>query len=149
MRMAKTASASFWMSLLNDLRAPGLEYDILNACTDYQQGFTDALKGFFPQVSGRSAPIIRSATAANTPYKWIGSPFTPISKKHMQNTTLNAAEHTQEAINGNWGQQYRHAMQSWRNNSPGLPAILIFPLKSGRSMFDIVNAMHLICDCNE
>ncbi len=44
MWMAETESASFWMSVLTDLKARGVE-DILIACTDNLKGFTDAIKG--------------------------------------------------------------------------------------------------------
>lgn len=43
MWMAETESASFWMSVLTDLKARGVE-DILIACTDNLKGFTDAIK---------------------------------------------------------------------------------------------------------
>ena len=37
------------MSVLTDLKARGVE-DILIACTDNLKGFTDAIKGMFPQT---------------------------------------------------------------------------------------------------
>ncbi len=48
MWMAETESASFWMSVLTDLKARGVE-DILIACTDKLKGFTDAIKDVFPR----------------------------------------------------------------------------------------------------
>jgi transposase-like protein len=49
MWMAETESASFWMSVLTDLKARGVE-DILIACTDNLKGFTDGIKGVFPRT---------------------------------------------------------------------------------------------------
>jgi len=49
MWMAETESASFWMSVLTDFKARGVE-DILIACTDNLKGFTDVIKGVFPQT---------------------------------------------------------------------------------------------------
>ena len=49
MWMAETESTSFWMSVLTDLKAGGVE-DILIACTDNLKGFTDAIKGVFPET---------------------------------------------------------------------------------------------------
>jgi len=43
----KTESASFWMSVLTDLKKRGVE-DILIACTDNLKGFTQAITGVFP-----------------------------------------------------------------------------------------------------
>lgn len=49
MWLAETESASFWLSVLTDLKARGVD-DILIACTDNLKGFTDAIKGAFPQT---------------------------------------------------------------------------------------------------
>lgn len=49
MWMAETESASFWISVLTDLKVRGVE-DILIVCTDNLKGFTDAIKGVFPQT---------------------------------------------------------------------------------------------------
>jgi putative transposase len=43
----KTESAAFWMSVLTDLKARGVE-DILIACTDNLKGFTQAIAAVFP-----------------------------------------------------------------------------------------------------
>ena len=45
----KTESAAFWMSVLTDLKARGVE-DVLIACTDNLKGFTQAVKAVFPQT---------------------------------------------------------------------------------------------------
>lgn len=47
--IAKTESAAFWMTVLTDLKARGVE-DILIACTDNLKGFTQAIKGVFPEA---------------------------------------------------------------------------------------------------
>ena len=45
----KTESAAFWMSVLTDIKARGVE-DILIACTDNLKGFTQAINAVFPQA---------------------------------------------------------------------------------------------------
>lgn len=47
MWLAENESAAFWLSVLTDLKARGVE-DILIACTDNLSGFTQAIKGAFP-----------------------------------------------------------------------------------------------------
>jgi transposase-like protein len=47
MWVAPTESASFWMRVLTDLKARGVE-DILIASTDNLTGFTDAIQVRFP-----------------------------------------------------------------------------------------------------
>ena len=54
MWMAETESASFWMSVLTDLKARGVG-DILIASTDNLKGFTDAIKGVFRKQLPSSA----------------------------------------------------------------------------------------------
>lgn len=49
MWLNKTESASFWMSVLSDLKTRGVE-DILIACSDNLTGFTKAIKGVFPET---------------------------------------------------------------------------------------------------
>lgn len=45
----ETESASFWLNVLTDLKARGVE-DILIACTDNLKGFTDAIRSIFPKT---------------------------------------------------------------------------------------------------
>lgn len=48
MWVGKTESSSFWMSVLTDLKARGVE-DILITVTDNLNGFTDTIRAVFPQ----------------------------------------------------------------------------------------------------
>ena len=43
-------SSSFWMGVLTDLKARGVQ-DILITCTDNLNGFTDTIRTVFPQSS--------------------------------------------------------------------------------------------------
>lgn len=45
----KTESVAFWMSVLTDLKARGVE-DILIACIDNLKGFTQAIAAVFPEA---------------------------------------------------------------------------------------------------
>jgi putative transposase len=68
MWMAESESASFWLSVLTDLKARGVE-DILIACTDNLKGFTEAIEGVFPQRTLLSfALCIKSETLVSTWY---------------------------------------------------------------------------------
>lgn len=49
MWIAESESAAFWLSVLTDLKARGVQ-DILIACTDNLAGFTQAIRGVFPQA---------------------------------------------------------------------------------------------------
>lgn len=48
MRIGKSESSSFWVSVLTDLKARGVE-DILITVTDNLNGFTETIKSVFPE----------------------------------------------------------------------------------------------------
>ena len=48
MWLGKSESASFWMGVLSDMKARGVE-DILITVTDNLSGFTKTIKSVFPQ----------------------------------------------------------------------------------------------------
>jgi len=50
MWIGKAESSSFWMSVLTDLKARGVE-DILVTVTDNLNGFTDSIKAVFPNAT--------------------------------------------------------------------------------------------------
>ena len=50
MWVGKSDSSSFWMGVLTDLKARGVQ-DILITCTDNLNGFTDTIRSIFPQSS--------------------------------------------------------------------------------------------------
>ena len=50
MWVVKSENASFWMGVLTDLKARGVQ-DILITCTDNLNGFTDTIRTVFPQSS--------------------------------------------------------------------------------------------------
>ncbi len=49
MWIKETESASFWLTVLTDLKTRGVE-DILIVCTDNLKGFTDAIKSSYPKT---------------------------------------------------------------------------------------------------
>lgn len=64
MWVGKTESASFWMEVLTDLKARGVE-DILIIVTDNLNGFTGTIKSVFPDSTTQICVCIKSVTRAN------------------------------------------------------------------------------------
>lgn len=64
MWVGKSESSSFWMGVLTDLKARGVQ-DILITCTDNLNGFTDTIRTVFPSHPLRSVWYIRSGTPVN------------------------------------------------------------------------------------
>lgn len=52
MWVGKSESSSFWMGVLTDLKARGVQY-ILITCTDILNRFTDTIHNIFPQLSAQ------------------------------------------------------------------------------------------------
>lgn len=64
MWIGKSESSSFWMGVLTDLKARGVQ-DILITRTDNLNGFTDTIRTVFPSYSLKSVWYIRSETLVN------------------------------------------------------------------------------------
>jgi transposase-like protein len=128
MWMAETESASFWMSVLTDLKARGVE-DILIACTDNLKGFTDAIKGVFPNTITQLCIVHQIRNSCKYVVWKDRKPFCADLKTVYGAVNREAAETALERLQANWGQKYGHAIQSWRNNWNELTSYFDFPLE--------------------
>ena len=128
MWMAETESASFWMSVLTDLKARGVE-DILIACTDNLKGFTDAIKGVFPQTITQLCIVHQIRNSCKYIVWKDRKPFCADLKNIYGAVNRQAAEQALEDFDATWGQKYKHAIQSWRSNWDSLTSYFDFPLE--------------------
>lgn len=128
MWMAETESASFWMSVLTDLKARGVE-DILIACTDNLKGFTDAIKGVFPQCITQLCIVHQIRNSCKYVVWKDRKAFCADLKNVYSATNREVAEQELEKFDAAWGAKYRHAIQSWRNNWDNLTSYFDFPLE--------------------
>lgn len=128
MWMAETESASFWMTVLTDLKARGVE-DILIACTDNLRGFADAIRGVFPETVTQLC-IVHQIRNSCKYVVWKDRPqFCADLKEVYAAPNKEAAEHALESFAAKWESKYKHAIQSWRNNWPNLTSYFAFPLE--------------------
>ena len=128
MWMAETESASFWLSVLTDLKARGVE-DILIACTDNLKGFTDAIKGVFPQTITQLC-IVHQIRNSCKYVVWKDRKAFCVDLKEVYGApTRQAAEQALERFDHTWGSKYKHAIQSWRTNWDHLTSYFDFPLE--------------------
>jgi putative transposase len=128
MWMAETESASFWMSVLTDLRARGVE-DILIACTDNLKGFTDGIKGVFPQTVTQLCVVHQIRNSCKYVVWKDRKAFCADLKTVYGAVNRQAAEKALEELDYNWGQKYKHAITSWRTNWENLTSYFDFPLE--------------------
>ena len=134
MWMAETESASFWMSVLTDLKARGVE-DILIACTDNLKGFTDAIKGVFPQTITQLCVVHQIRNSCKYVVWKDRKEFCAELKEVYGAPNRAAAEHALAACSDKWGAKYRHAIQSWENNWDNLTSYFDFPMEIRKIMY--------------
>jgi transposase-like protein len=128
MWIAETESASFWLSVLTDLKARGVE-DILIACTDNLKGFTDAIKGAFPNAVTQLCIVHQIRNSCKYVVYKDRKAFCDDLKKIYTAVNRDHAADALEKFDNNWGTKYKHAIQSWRSNWDNLTNYFDFPLE--------------------
>ena len=114
MWIEQSEGAKFWLSVMNDLKARGLD-DILIAVVDGLSGFADAIEAAYPQALVQTCIVhlIRNsmAYASWKERKAIAASLKPI----YQAENADAAESALEAFEeSEWGQKYPNIAKSWR-----------------------------------
>lgn len=128
MWLAETESASFWMSVLTDLKARGVE-DILIACTDNLKGFTDAIKGVFPQTVTQLCIVHQIRNSCKYVVWKDRKAFCADLKEVYGAPNREAAEEALTRMDEKWGHKYRLAIQSWQDNWSNLTAFFDYPME--------------------
>jgi len=128
MWLGKNESSAFWMSVLTDLRARGVQ-DILITVTDNLNGFTQTIKSVFPKSDAQICVVhqIRNAT------KYVVWKDRKSFTKDMRNiyTAPNqeAAKAAFDDFKKNWYDKYSYAVDSWERNWQELTVFLDFPVE--------------------
>jgi putative transposase len=121
-------SASFWLSVLTDLKARGVE-DILITATDNQKGFTEAIQSVFP-LSTKQICIVHQIRNACRFVVWKDRKAVTADMKRIYTApNRDAAKLALDQLEASWGQKYSYAIKSWRENWEELTAFLDFPLE--------------------
>ena len=128
MWMAETESASFWMSVLTDLKARGVE-DILIACTDNLKGFTDAIKGVFPQTVTQLCIVHQIRNSCKYVVWKDRKVFCADLKEVYAAPNKDAAEYALATFATKWEPKYKHAIASWKTNWDNLTSYFDFPME--------------------
>ncbi len=126
--VGKAESASFWMSVLTDLKARGVE-DILITCTDNLNGFTDTIRSVFPEAATQICVVhqIRNSCRYVT-YKDLKN-FTVDLKTIYGAVNKEAAATALDAFEQKWDSKYRYAVRSWRTNWDDLTTFFDYPVE--------------------
>ena len=128
MWLGKNESASFWLGVLTDLKARGVE-DILITVTDNLNGFTETIKNVFPQADTQICVIHQIRNSARYVVWKDKKEFMGEIKNIYTAPTKEAAKHELDVFAQKWNQKYPYAIRSWKNNWEELTVFFDFPLE--------------------
>jgi len=124
----KTESAAFWMSVLTDLKARGVE-DILIACTDNLKGFTQAIKAVFPQAVTQLCIVHQIRNSCKFVVYKDRLEFCQDLKKVYTAINAKVALEEFEKFKLKWQGKYKYAITSWEENWENLSNYFEYPLE--------------------
>lgn len=126
--VGKAESSSFWMGVLTDLKARGVE-DILITCTDNLNGFTETIRTVFPEAATQVCVVhqIRNSCRYVT-YKDLKE-FTKDLKTIYGAINKDAAALALDSFEQKWGKKYQYAVRSWRTNWDDLTTFFDYPME--------------------
>lgn len=130
----ETESASFWLNVLTDLKARGVE-DILIACTDNLKGFTDAISSIYPKTITQLCVVHQIRNSIRYVVWKDKKEFITDLKSVYDAPNREAAADGLNAFEIKWGKKYGYAVQSWRNNWNDLTHYFDFPHEVRRIIY--------------
>ena len=126
--VGKTESSSFWLGVLTDLKARGVE-DILITVTDNLNGFTDTIKSVFPDSTTQICVVHQIRNSCRYVVRKEKKEFTSDLKSVYNAPTKEAAQMELDTFERKWGSKYPYAIRSWRNNWDELTSFYNFPIE--------------------
>lgn len=124
----ESESASFWLSVLTDLRARGVN-DILIACTDNLTGFTKAIAEVFPLTITQLCVVHQIRNSCKYVVWKERKEFAADLKQIYGAVNKDAARAALDAFTVKWKSKYGYAILSWEKNWDELTSYFDFPLE--------------------
>ncbi len=141
--VAESEGAHFWLSVLTDLKARGVE-DILIACIDGLKDFPDAIATIFPKTIIQQCVVHQIRNSL----KYIGAKhqkeFIRDLKAVYRAINRDAALEAMNKLEEKWGEKYGAVIESWRRHWDRLTAYFDFPEPIRRIIYttNIVEGFH-------
>ena len=126
--IAKTETAAFWMSVLTELKARGVE-DILIACTDNLKGFTQAIKAVFPEAVTQLCIVHQIRNSCKFVVFKDRKEFCEDLKMVYTSINKQTALEELEKFKIKWQIKYKYAITSWEENWENLSNYFDYPLE--------------------
>jgi len=134
MWLGKSESSSFWMSVLTDLKARGVE-DILITATDNLNGFTQTIRAVFPQSQTQICVVHQIRNACKYVSWKDRKEFTADMKNIYTAPNKQAAQQALNDFAKKWESKYGYAIKSWRDNWDELTVFFDFPLEIRKKIY--------------
>jgi putative transposase len=128
MWISQNESASFWLSVLTDLKARGVQ-DILIACTDNLKGFTQAITGVFPSAVTQLCVVHQIRNSCKFVALKDRKEFCKDLREVYAAPSRSAATHAFSVFQVKWEGKYGYAIHSWQTNWEDLTHYFDFPLE--------------------
>jgi len=128
MWVGKNESSSFWLGVLTDLKARGVN-DILVTVTDNLNGFTDTIKSVFPESTTQICVVHQIRNSCRYVVWKEKKAFTTDLKNVYNSPTKELAAIELDKFEQIWGVKYPYAIRSWRNNWDELTSFFDFPVE--------------------
>lgn len=128
MWLGKNESAAYWMSVLTDIKARGVE-DILITATDNLNGFTQTIRSVFPSAATQVCVVHQIRNSCRYVVWKDKRQFTQDMKNIYAAPTREAALASLNDLEQKWNSKYAYAIKSWRENWDELTVFFDFPLE--------------------
>ena len=141
--ISESEGASFWLSVLTDLKNRGIE-DILITAIDGLKGFPEAIKSIFPKTEVQLCVIhqIRNSLkyVASKNQKEFIQDLKPVYKAISKET----AELELLKLEEKWGKKYPVVIKSWKDKWDNLSAYFKYPHEIRRIIYttNIIESVH-------
>ncbi|MBW1613221.1 MAG: IS256 family transposase [Deltaproteobacteria bacterium] len=128
MWISETESASFWMKVLTDLKARGVE-DILIASTDNLAGIRQAINAVYPEAITQLCVVHQIRNSARYVVWKERKQFLADLKLVYGAINRETAYEALENFEKKWGTKYGYAIKSWKDNWEELTAYFDYPME--------------------
>ena len=128
MWLGRNESASFWLGVMTDLKARGVE-DILITATDNLHGFTQTIKNVFPESQTQVCVVHQIRNSARYVVWKDKKAFSADMKLIYNAPTKQAAKASLEDFANKWNGKYPYAVKSWTENWEELTVFFDFPIE--------------------
>ncbi len=141
--LSENEGARFWLGVLNDLRARGVE-DLLIASIDGLKGFPEAISDVFPKTEIQLCIVHQIRNSLKYVVSKDQKTFMADLKLIYRASSKDLAEHHLLELGEKWGKKYPAVMKSWNDNWENLSQYFKYPEELRRIIYttNIVEGFH-------